>query len=262
MKQELIDAYGAIGVTAGRTVIIHSDFARLASFGGLDKQAVLDAHYQAFRDLVGPEGTLAVIAGSQNLCNTETPFDVANTPSWQMGIFTEHLRKQPGTLRSFHPFISFAANGPMAATITQDVSRHAWGPETPTQRLIDLDALCVSIGIHPRFTCSTVHHVEQAMGAPYRYSKEYMHPVIRDGNISVEPFYTYVYYLACEIDRNRNKKIFKRFMNHHSVSEHPLRNGKIYSYAVKDFYASAVQSMKDDIYVWLNQPPKTRPYRT
>ena len=81
MYKELIDAYAAVGVTTGRTVIVHSDFSRLRGFNGANKEAVLNTHYKALRELLGPDGTLVVHAGNLGLCNTDKPFDVDETPS-------------------------------------------------------------------------------------------------------------------------------------------------------------------------------------
>jgi len=261
MYQELVDAYAAVGVTAGRTVIVHSDLTRLRDINSANKNLVLESHYKALRELLGPEGTLVVHTGNLSLCNTDQPFDVDNTPSRYMGVFSEYVRCQSDALRSFHPFISFAAVGRLAAEITGNVSRHAWGPETPKARLIDLDALCVSVGAHPRLTCSAVHHVEQVMGVPYRYTKEFLHPVMRGGETAVEPFYMNVCYLESNLKRNRNRKIFERFSKNHQVLRSNINKGEIFSYSLKDFFDSAVQSIKEDIYVWLEQPPQIRPYQ-
>ncbi|NQU58607.1 MAG: AAC(3) family N-acetyltransferase [Rhodospirillales bacterium] len=261
MYQKIINAYGEVGVASGKTVIVHSDLARLRGFESAEKKDILEAHYRALLELLGPDGTLVVHTGSQNLCNTDQVFDVDKTPSWNVGLFSEYVRQQNNTLRSFHPFISFGATGRLAAEITQNVSRNAWGPETPKARLVELDALCVSVGAHPRLTCSAVHHAEQMMGVPYRYTKEFMHPVKRGDEVVIEPFYTYVCYLDCDITRNRNKKIFEKFSNDYKVNKAKLGKGEVASYSMKDFFNSAVRSIKDDIYVWLEQPPKTRPYQ-
>lgn len=258
---EIVDAYRACGVARGRTVVVHSDLAHLGGYEMAGKDAVLEAHYWALIDLLGPEGTLAVHTGDQTLCNSERVFDPATSPGYHMGMFSEYVRRKPGAHRSFQPFINYSAVGAGARTLTENVSRHVWGPETPKARLIDADAICISVGQHPRLTCSTIHHAEMMMGVPYRYTKEFMQNVMRDGEIKQEPFYSFVCYMDCEIDRNKNQKIFGAFQASHEVSQAELGRGAVYGYSVRDFYASATKSLAANIYEWLNRPPETRPYR-
>ena len=266
---DILEAYSKVGVSTGKLVMVHSDLGRLFNFENPNKNAVLDAHYLAFRELLGPSGTLVVITGGRKLCNTNIPFDLDSTPSWRCGVFSEYVRNLPGTLRSFNPFDSYSAIGPLASEITQNVSRHSTGLETPKARMIERDALCLSIGLPPNYTCSTVHHVEQLMAVPYRYTKEFMHPVIRNGQEKIEPFYIFVWYRECGIKELRyrgkdfNKKIFEAFEKKYQVREATIGEGKVYSYSMKEFYESTVQCFKEDIYVWLSAPPapENRVYR-
>lgn len=258
---EILEAYKAIGVSKGRTVVVHSDLTHLSAYTEPGKDALLDAHYNALLELLGADGTLCVHTGDQSLCNTDRVFNLDTSPSYQMGMFSEHVRLKSESVRSFHPFINYSAVGKDAGAITENVSRHVWGAETPKARLIDSDAICVSVGIHPRLTCSTIHHVEMVMGVPYRYTKEFLQPVERAGRVTVEPFYSFVCYMACEIDRNKNQKVFGTFQEGYEVREVALSRGSVFGYSVRDFYKSATASLRDNIFEWLNQLPETKPYR-
>ncbi len=259
--RNIVEAYDALGIRAGDTVLVHSDLRRLFAFEDPAPGVVLDAHYRALREVLGEQGTVVVPTNSFNLCNTETVFDVEQTPSHGRGVLSEFVRKLPGARRSFHPFVSYAAIGPRAEFLTADVSRHAYGPETAKARLVESDAWCISIGLTPNMTCSTVHHVEQLMAVPYRYTKEFMHPVLRDGEVRVEPFYLHVWYRECELERNQNQKILDSFKREHDLGETVLGAGKLYAYRMGAFCDSAIRSFREDIYVWLNRPPEARPYR-
>ncbi len=254
-------AYKKVGVSKGRTVLIKTDLRLLGLFDPKNSKGVLQAHFDVLSNLIDLSvGTLVVSTASTSICNTSIPFDVNNTPS-ERGVLSEFIRLMPGSIRSFHPFHSYAAIGKDAKLITFDVSRHAFGPETPEYRLIAEDALCISIGLHASLTCSTVHHIEMQMGVPYRYSKEYLHPVIINSHIREELYYMYVYYRECEINRNRNVKIFQEFSdNGYKLKKVSLGRGSIYSYSMRNFYMSTVQALKKDIYIWLDQPPITKPY--
>lgn len=259
---DIKEAYKKVGVEKGRVVLIKSDLRYLGNYDRPDKMAVLHAHFNSLSDLIDlAEGTLVVPTSSTFLCNTDTPFDPDKTPS-ERGVLSEYIRKQEGAIRSFHPFMSYTAIGKHASYICHDVSRHAFGPETPKDRMLSLDALNISVGLPPQATCSIVHHVEMAMGVPYRYTKEFLHPVVRNNCIQKELFYLYVWYRDIGIKRNRNKNIFKHFFDSgYKVQETELGRGKIYSYSSGQFYKSTVDFLKHNIYGWLDEPPFKRPYR-
>jgi aminoglycoside 3-N-acetyltransferase len=179
-----------------------------------------------------------------------------------MGALTEFVRRQPGAVRSLHPFRSFAAVGRRADYLCTEVSRHAYGPETPKDRLLELDARYVSLGQVPRLTCSVVHHAEMVMGVPYRYTKEFLHPVVTPRGVERQPFYLYVWYRDMDMKRDRNRKLFAHFQERGGlVAEAELGRGKVYGYSLREFYQSCLDLMRRDIYCWLAEPPRRRPYQ-
>ena len=123
------------------------------------------------------------------------------------------------------------------------------------------DTLSISIGLHPRHTCSTVHHVEQLLAVPYRYTKEFLHPVMRDGVTSIEPYYLLVWYRDCGIERSNTKWIFQRLDEAALVKRHPLGAGTVYSYPMQQFVSNVTDLMAEDIYIWLEHPPTRQPWR-
>lgn len=260
--KDIVKAIKKLGIKKGDIVAIRTDLRYLGNYIKRGKSEVLKAFYNAFVEIVDlKEGTLSVATSSTSIINTDIPFDIENTPS-DVGVFTEYLRKKDGAIRSFHPFESCAAIGKEAKEICMNTSRHAFGPETPEARLIERDAICVSIGLPPPQTCSTVHHIEMAMGVPYRYPKEYIHPVVRNGIVKYEPFYRYAWYRECNIKRNGLKKIFKHFTDSgYKINKTSLGRGFVYSYSLSEFYRSTTKLMSKDIFVWLDEIPKVKPYR-
>ncbi len=258
---ELKAAYGALGVSAGRVVYVTSDLVRLGPYEKPGREAILDAHFRALTDLLGPEGTLVVPSGTTNLCNTNVPFDPATTPVHKVGVLSEYVRTRPGSLRSFHPFVSYTAFGAQAKKITADVARHAYGPHTPEARMVDMDALSISIGLYPRHSCSTVHHVEHLMAVPYRYTKEFEHPVKRNGALVREPFYLHVWYRDCGIERSNTKWIFERLDKTDLVDSRAVGGGHIYAYSMQRFVRDVSRLMRENIYIWCERPPTIRPWQ-
>lgn len=258
---DIIEAYGSVGVGPGEVVYVTSNIGRLMVFESPGKEAVLKAHFDALMELLGPQGTLVCATATLNLCNTDIAYDPATTPSNYAGMLSEYIRQQDGAVRSFHPFRSYCAIGARAEEIAADVSRAAYGPFTPEARLVEMDALSLPVGQHPNLTASTVHHCEQTMAVPYRYMKEYMHPVVRDGKIVIEPFYLYVWYRNSDIERSLCKWVMNDFMDKHEVRSAGLGRGVVHCYRTRAFFDNTIRLMKDDPYIWCETPPTIRPWR-
>ncbi len=260
--QDLVDAYRRVGVERGGLIYVTSDMLRVADFEQPGSRPLMDAHFRALQEVLGPEGTMVVPTRSMQLCNTDQVFDLDKTPSVGIGAFSEYVRMLPGTLRSFHPFNSYAANGPLAAALTQAVSRSAYGMETPEARMIERKALCVLIGTEPSISCSTIHHVEVVMSVPYRYTKEFMHPVVRNGKVVMEPFYMYCWYRNIGVVCDRNRTLFKRFGTDLEIRQEPIGRGFLKSYSIESFFRLSCKVLSKDIYTWCVREPEIRPYRT
>ena len=256
---DLVRVFERLGVEQGGIVYVISALWRVPGYDG-PPEAVAGAYYDALRMAVGDDGTIVVPTHSQNLCNTDTPFDLERTPSHERGIFSEHVRLLPDAKRSFHPFNSYAAVGPQAEQITVDVSRHAYGPFTPEARLIELGARTVTIGLPPNIT-TTVHHVEQVMSVPYRYTKEFMHPVVRDPVVSVEPFYLYVWYREADLHRSLNRPLLQALAGRMEIRQETLGRGRLHSYRSDEFFRHALPVFKENPYVWCAAPPTVRPWQ-
>ncbi|MEY2248252.1 aminoglycoside N(3)-acetyltransferase [Streptomyces sp. BF23-18] len=185
-RSALADGLTALGIRPGATVIAHTS---LSSFG----YVVGGAHsvLLALRDTLGPRGTLVMPAFTPQLCHPSTwrapdlahaaadprtaaqmpPFDPRRTPAARtMGVLPELLRTQPGTLRSCHPHVSFAAQGPRAETIVREHPT-AWrfAAHGPLGRLWDLDATVLLLGA-PWHKTTALHLAEYATAYPGRRS--------------------------------------------------------------------------------------------
>lgn len=257
---DIVRSLRALGLEAGQTVYVIAALWKVPGLEGCSQQDIPRFFYEAVREVLGSEGTLVVGTHSLNLCNTDTPFDPESTPSYERGMLPEYVRTLPGARRSFHPFVSYAAIGPRAGFIVDRVSRHGYGPETPEGRLIELDARSLSIGMQPRIL-TTVHQVEHCMCVPYRYCKEFMHPVVREGEVRVEPFYLHVRYRDIGLYSLRNTRLFELLQGRLEIVESPLGRGRLFAYRTRDFFNAACRIMAEDIYVWCEHPPDIRPYQ-
>ena len=198
-----------------------------------------------------------------NLCNTDIPFDIKNTPSNLMGALAEFIRINENSLRSFHPFWSITGIG-HKANILKNVSRHSYGLGSPWTHFLEQDAIQVNIGLHPSRAVTLIHHLEVAAGVPYRYTKEFIHPILKDNGIVYEPFYMSVIYKDTDIKKKvaLNEHFFLELKNSGKLNSITLTSGlNMWSFRMRDFAAVAENFFIKDIYNYLEQPPEIRPYQ-
>jgi aminoglycoside 3-N-acetyltransferase len=184
-----------LGLVAGDIVIVHSSLSKLGWIAG-GAQAVVDA----LRAAVAPNGTIVMPTQSGQLTDparwshppvppewidtirNETPaFDPATTPTRDMGQIVDCFRSYPGTVRNGHPSTSFAANGPMAATILGELQlTPALGDGSPIHRLYQHDAKVLMLGVdHGNNT--SLHLAEHRATWPTKHTFTERAPIMRDG---------------------------------------------------------------------------------
>ena len=256
----LLELYKKLGLDSGRVVYVTGNFGRLGRYYLRDKDIVLQDHINAIQEIIGINGTLVVPTHSWSLCNTDKLFDIENTKS-ETGPFTEEVRNQENSVRQFHPFSSLTAVGKKSVEICTNNSRHVFGWESPFQRMIDLDALYISVGQPMKKSISLVHHIELIMGVPYRYTKEFIQPCLIDGEVKMIEFYVYVTRNECDIVRDRNNKIMSKFREKFTVPNISIGRSFAESLNMQDFFKSTTKEFVKDTYIWLKNDPKIRPYR-
>jgi len=260
--EDIKRAYKNIGISEGMILVVKTDIRFLGPYESEDQNQLLKDHLDTLIELVSlSKGTIVVSTGTNSLCNTDIVFDVKNTPS-ETGSLTEFIRNHPMAVRSFHPFSSYAAIGKQANYICENITRHSVGPNTPEARLLELNAKYLSLGLHPVHTSTLIHHIEKTMGVPYRYTKEFIHPVLRNGKKVYEPFYMNLKYLECNAVMNLEKKIYPFFKEcGYKIKEEKLGRGKIYFFSMNELYSSAIKLMSNDLFACLENEPAIKPYR-
>lgn len=159
---DLTDAFSALGVVPGMTLAVHSSLSAFGFVVGGAPAVIL-----ALESLLRPEGTLAMPTHTTQLTDPAKweappvpeawhdtirarmlPFYPDLTPSRGMGIIPETFRKQDGTRRSYHPFVSWAARGRHAEQVTANHGLSMSSGETsPLARLYELDAYVLLNGV-------------------------------------------------------------------------------------------------------------------
>ena len=252
----------SVGLNEGDNCYVPSNVSLLAK-SKIKKDILLSNCLSSFQEVIGSNGTIFSPSASMNLCNTNIPFDKKNTPSNNMGAFAEFIRKSKNSIRSLHPFWSISGIG-KNSNILSKVSRHSYGLGSPWSKFLDLDVRQINIGIHPSKAVTLIHHVEVSVGVPYRYTKEFLHPIVQsNGEITIEPFYMSVMYKESDIKKKiaLNEHYFLEMKKKKLIQCSTHSSGlSMWSFKMRDFYKLAKDFFIDDIYNYLENPPKIRPF--
>tara|TARA_B100000035_G_scaffold101807_1_gene86331 strand:+ start:10001 stop:10807 length:807 start_codon:yes stop_codon:yes gene_type:complete len=262
LTNDLESLLSSLGIDSSENIYVTGNISKLARTR-LSKIEILNAIDSSLWNVIGEGGTIFSPAASMNLCNTTIPFDLNKTKSHEMGPLAEFLRKKTNSLRSFHPFWSVSGNG-KNSEILNDVSRHSYGAFSPWSYFLDLDVRQVNFGLHPANAVTLIHHIETIVGVPYRYTKEFLHPVLRNGIEKIEPFYMSVMYKNADVVKRYklNQHYFEKLNELSQIRSVKHSSGiEIWSFKMKDFFSAVKPFFIRDIYNYLEHSPAIRPYQ-
>jgi aminoglycoside N3'-acetyltransferase len=170
----LVDDLRCLGLRPGDLAMVHASLRRI---GPVEGRAV--GVVEAILEALAPGGTMLMILGAADdhawinerpeeereaLLAEAVPFDYLGTPAApDVGTLAEVLRTFPGTLVSDHPEGRFAAHGPLAHELLDEVPWDDYfGPGSPLERLLDggrvlrlgADLDTVTVLHHAEYRCS------------------------------------------------------------------------------------------------------------
>ena len=170
-KESLVHDLKELGLKRGDLIIAHASMSKLGWIIGREV-TIIDALLEALTD----EGTL--IMPSQTGDNSDPTYwqkppvpsvwidiikehmpvyDPLRTPTRSMGKVVDQLLLHPGSLRSYHPQVSFCGIGKHALEI---LSNHQLSPGlgkgSPLQKLYDLNAKILLLGV-TYSNCTSLH---------------------------------------------------------------------------------------------------------
>ncbi|MFT5721793.1 MAG: aminoglycoside 3-N-acetyltransferase [Motiliproteus sp.] len=149
------------GLGTGDTLIVHASWRPDSGFNGNPAEMI-----RALKQVIGPEGLLVMTSmpyqneSSRAFLERGGTLNVRRSPS-QMGLLSEVFRRNKETLRSLsptHPLLAWGA-GSENFIAGHDLALSPFGPKSPFQKLLDLDAkvLCIDA---PFATITFSHFVE------------------------------------------------------------------------------------------------------
>ncbi len=257
LNKSLIKSFKKLNINKSQNVFIASDLSCLRKLR-IPKKDLLDLIYKSIKFSLPKKSTIFVPTGNIDLCNKDFVFDIKETPSKDMGSFSEFIRKKKKTVRSLHPLWSVSANGENSKLLN-NVSKHSYGIGSPWSLMLDLDTVQINIGKHPSKAVTLIHHIETIFGVPYRYNKQFLKKIKVNNKIIISDFYMSVFFK--KINAEKKIKLNEHYFNklkknkklNHTINEYGL---EVWSFKMRDFYSIAIQEMKADIFNYLEKKPR------
>ena len=253
----LVKSLRDIGLNSGDTVFVQS---RLFSFGlpeGItNKDDILDFHYSAFCEVIGPEGTLSVLSSFEDYGRYGTPYILEDSPSLS-GVFSEHVRTRPGSIRSMHPIMSVTSVGKNAFEISGGPHYEGLGYDSPWGKLLEMNAKLMVYGGRFRDGMTFFHFLENLYGVPYTYTKIYNIPVISHGIELTGPFTMAVRYLDFGIE-NDAIPLEEKLLSEGLGIESPVGRTTISLTDCNSVIKSGFEALRENRYFFLKNIPKFR----
>lgn len=255
----LRDALTRAGLQRGDTVMVQSSLLHIGPVGGVStREGLVEFYYRAFRDVVGPEGTLLVHTPFEAYGRYNEPFDPESSPSTG-GLLSEFILRLPGAVRSLHPIVSVAGIGPRAQHICGENHYSGFGWDSPWGRMHRENVRFVCLGLGLSKGLSFLHYIEAMFGVPYQYTKIYHAPVYRAGQNVPGPFTLSVRYLDFGIQYNY-LEFEKRMLGSHRAYEQRFERGLLLqATTASQAFACGFECLNNDRFGFLQSPPDFRP---
>lgn len=251
---ELTRALRDSGLGPGDLVFVQSRLFTLGPVEGISsRQEYLEFYKNAIFEVIGEEGTLAVLTAFEDYGRHETPFVLESSPS-RSGMFSEYIRTKPGAVRSKHPLFSITAIGKKAQELCGGEQPDAFGYGSSWHRLHTMNAKMLFLGVDFKGAFTFGHYIEQSFGVPYAYVKLFCGECRVEGRRIETPFTANVRYLDYGIVYD-----FGRFEEHLLREKKVVRTrvglGYFFLMNCQAVFEEGIKCLRQDRYYFLLAPP-------
>lgn len=254
-KQTLIHTLELVGLKSGDLVLVHSD---IRPFGIPENTRtsveILQFYFDAFMQVLGPDGTLAVPAYFYEYARYGETFDLERSPvSKPLGVFSAYVNSLTGRVRSCNPLQSLAAFGYHAEELCGGDSLMGYGLASPWHRLRTLGGKMLFMGVTLQ-PMTFVHHIEQQYGVPHLYQKVYDTPIISRGEPIPGTPISSVRYL--EYDIIYDLQPFQQELDRRGqLYKAKAAQGELFLVNAEEAFQTGIELLSQNPYVFLKRPP-------
>ncbi|KKT91718.1 MAG: hypothetical protein UW91_C0029G0008 [Parcubacteria group bacterium GW2011_GWF2_45_11] len=252
-RHDICDALKKAGLKKGDIALVSTELYHLGRLEGVKtREEYYRAFLDAFMEVLGGEGTLAVNAYTTQTGRYGTPFHREKTPA-TTGAFSQYIASHPGSIRSIHPINSVAAIGTKKKLICENVSRSNYGLDSPFDRMLRMGVQIVRLGLDYAHNVY-MHYAEAMYGVPYYYHKLLDIEVYDQGKLIEGEFFAAVRHLEYPLidDFSKIKRVIVDKKLVHSAK---LGGDYVHCIDAQEYLAAATELLKKDPYAFLAQRP-------
>lgn len=260
-QQQVTDILQNLGVTPGRTLMVHSALQFLGRpdpgpqvyVAALCKLLNIPIpSYGISLSVEHTPGTLAVPTFNFGFARGET-YDEDQSPSEAMGILSEIIRQLPEAQRTKHPLQSMAVLGKHAQDLANRDTLGAFDSGSAFERLLELDARILLLGADIQ-AVSLLHYSEQRASVPYRYWKNFTGDVSRSGQVHHCTYRMFARDL--ELDPKLNLSVIQQLLEQRRQwKEEKLNYGTVAIFSARDFVTAADDLLAKDPWIFVANRP-------
>jgi aminoglycoside 3-N-acetyltransferase len=184
-------------------VMIHVDLSNFPGENWINKSTIL---INFLKKYFSNKGSIIIPSFTYSFCNSRI-YDEKKSPS-EVGIFSEFFRQQKDIIRSDHPIFSFSCWGKYKDILSKNNSNSSTGSGSIFEKFYSLRGKILFLNTEFISSCVFLHFVEQSVGVPYRYSKNFRGKTIINSRNKIDNFEFYVRSEEYAKFINKNKKTF------------------------------------------------------
>ncbi len=236
-----------------RILYIHTGMHFGAPNPELGRTGLLTRLWDILRGLGVP--TLLFPTFTFSFCNGQD-FDVAQSRS-RMGALNEYVRKLPGTMRSLDPLMSSAVTG-LDRGLATNTGHHSIGENSIFDRLHlrGRDVKFLFFGTTASDCFTYTHYVEESLGAPYRYRREFTGNITSGGRTWHDTYILFVRYHG--VVPATSGKLEADLIRRGHLHKVACGDSSISALAEPDGYSTIVEHLTADPYAYIASDPRDR----
>lgn len=228
--RDIVSIMNELGVHKGSVVCIHCSMKEFYNYKGTADELITEILNE-----IGPEGTLMMPAFPKySLVNKENYVFDKDNDATGAGFLAETFRKYPGVIRSINVQHSVCAIGKYADYLTKDhhKTHDCWDKDSPWQRMIELDAIVINLGMPDYYIGTFDHCVESILQYEHPYWAQFFTKKVDYKYYIIDKkVETYTNYTS-EIERRTHERNVTKFFDKTRMQKRKLSN-----LSIKVFYS-------------------------
>ena len=246
---EIVDALYRVGADKCDVLLLHTEIFFGRPNPELSRNELLSLLYETIVEM--DVGTLVFPSFTFSFSNHEV-FDIKNTKS-RMGALNEYARKLPEAVRTLEPQMSFVIVG-KNIDIANIHGRHSLGKGSVFDNLHNTDNVKILFFGSELSQCFThMHYVEECLGVPYRYNRNFNGTIINENGYIYED--TYTLFVKYKFVKPKIPVAFDtHLISNHSLNKVQLGNAYIQCISEIDAYNETANWLENDINCFLSEP--------